>query len=436
MKICRRFSLVLCILIILSLFPGCQKQDKDISSAKVEQGITLTLGHHESALPKSGITEELARDFEEETGIHIEFVTVPDAQWRDLLKAQLSDGSAPDIFTVDSDPFSLYERIRPDINCIDLSSEEFVSRMDASVLPAVSYQNKVYGITFLGKKIWVYAYNKKIFKELGLQIPTTYEELKQVCQVIKDAGITPMWQVPASSWHQVLPLFEIGPYYQSKDDGLYDKLNKNKLDIKDIPDLLKVLEEINEFADLGFYGEDYFGNTVDGVKQQFAEGKVAMTLQLIGWPNELISQYPEMGGNVGIFLMPWADNQMVGINPVSNAFFGNANSEHKEEILQFFRFLAEHDNLQKRLDGDPNSLEICWPEIKSRYPQEYTDYLSQFKTGIVMQAGVSYVDSQWMEIGEDIERMYADLMTPSEVLVEISSRREKLARMMNDPYWN
>jgi raffinose/stachyose/melibiose transport system substrate-binding protein len=244
-----------------------------------------------------------------------------------------------------------------------------------------------------------------------------------------------MWQVPASSWHQVLPLFEIGPYYESKDAGLYEKLNKNEVNIKDNPDLLKVITEINEFADLGFYGEDYFGNSVDGVKRQFAEGKVAMTLQLIGWPNELISDYPEMDGNVGIFIMPWADNQIIGINPVSNAFFGNAKSGHKEEILQFFRFLAEHDNLQKRLDGDPNSFELCWPEIQSRYPKEYTDYLSRFQSGIVMQAGVSYVDSQWMEIGEDIEKMYADLMTPQEVLNEISTRRKLLAEMMNDPNW-
>lgn len=436
MKNCHSIALMLCLISIVLFSTSCKMSSHNTTTmSSHDKGITLTLEHHESAFPKSGIVEKLADDFEKKTNIHIKFETVPDAQWRDLLKAQLSDGTAPDIFIVDSDPFSLYEKIRPDINCIDLSSEEFVSRMDSSVLPAVSYNNRVYGITFSGKKIWVYSYNKKIFHDLGLKIPTNYNELKKVCQKIKDAGITPMWQVPASSWYQVLPLFETGPYYQSKNSDLYMKLNKNETDIKNIPDLLKVIKEINEFADLGFYGDDYFGNTVDGVKKQFAKGKVAMTLQLIGWPSELVSEYPDMKGNVGIFLMPWTDSQIVGINPVSNAFFGNAKSEHKKEILQFFRFLAEHDNLQKRLDGDPNSLEICWPEIKSRYPKEYTDYLSQFKSGIVMQAGVSYVDSQWMDIGEDIEKMYADLMTPQDVLNGISSRREKLAKMMKDPYW-
>lgn len=431
----RYFIVLIGLFSFVLLLSACSKTSGSKSIPTKETGITLTLEHHESALPISGIVESLAKDFERETDIHIEFKSVPDAQWRDLLKAQLSDGSAPDIFVADSDPFSLYERIRPDINCIDLSSEEFVSRMDSTVLPSITYDKKVYGITFQGKKIWVYSYNKKLFKKLNLQIPKNYAELKSVCQKIKDAGITPMWQVPATRWHQVLPLFELGPYYESKDPDLYEQLNKNKMDIKDVPDLLKVIKEINEFEDLGYYGDNYLGNKKEDDRKEFAEGKVGMVLEGISWTNQVIADYPNMKDNVGIFIMPWADNQMIGINPSSNAFFGNSNSPHKSEILQFFRFLARHENLQKRMDQDPNCYELCWPEIASRYPKEYTDYLSQFKSGTVMQAGVSYVDSQWMEVGEDIEKMYADLMTPKEVLNEISIRRNKLAKMMNDPYW-
>jgi len=436
MKNYRKFSLLMGIITFVFLLSGCHKATVDTNPNKQTTGsVTLTLEHHESALPKSGIMQTIAKEFEKESGIHIEFKTVPDAQWRDLLKAQLSDGSASDIFVVDSDPFSLYGRIRPDINCIDLSSEEFVSRMDPTVIPSISYQNKVYGITFQGKKIWVYAYNKKIFKNLHLNIPTNYKELKEVCQKIKDSGITPMWQVPATSWHQVLPLFELGPCYLKKDPQLYNKLNKNQIDIKDVPDLLKVIKEINEFSDLGFYGDNYFGNKVEDDIPAFATGKVAMVLEGISWSNQVIANYPNMKNDIGIFIMPWADNQMIGINPASNAYFGNINSPHKKEILQFFRYLAKHENLQKRMDGDPNCYELCWPEIASRYPTEYLDYLSKFKSDTVMQVGVSYVDSQWMEIGEDIEKMYADLMSPEEVLGEISTRRSKLAKMMNDPYW-
>ena len=133
--------------------------------------------------------------------------------------------------------------------------------------------------------------------------------------------------------------------------------------------------------------------------------------------------------------MPWGDNRIVGINPASNAYFGNAKSKHQKEILQFFAFLARHDNLQKRSDGDPQALSMCWPEIASKYPKEYSDYLAKLKRGTVMQAAVKYVDSQWMDVGKDLEAMYAGASSVDQVLQTISQRRDEQARLQKDPAW-
>lgn len=434
----RKASLLAWILIGCFCLQGCQQntvRNTDTESTSDDSGVTLTLGYSENALPTSGIVQKQAGEFEALTGIHIEFQSFPDAQWRDVIKTKLSDGTAPDIFVVDSDPFSLYDRIRPDINCIDLTAEEFVGRMDESVLPAISYDDKVYGVTFSGKKIWVYTYRKDIFEKLGIQVPTTYQELKAVCQSIKDSGTVPMWQATSSGWHQVLPLFETGPLYESQIDQLYEKLNTDTFDIRQVDSLLEVLKELNEFAELGFYGEDYMSNDMSTEMEHFVTGDFAMTLEGIGWSSLLLSEHPDMEGKVGIFVMPWADNQIVGINPVSNGFFGNANSEHQEEILEYFRFLADPERLQERLDGDPNELALCWPEIEAKYPTEFVQYLEQFESGTVMQAGVSYIDAQWMDVGTDIEKMYNGLLTPEQVLEQIYIRREKLAKLGNDPYF-
>jgi raffinose/stachyose/melibiose transport system substrate-binding protein len=431
-------SAILVIAILgLSNLVGCQNsnsseildQENSIEIAN-ESEVVLHFGSSESAMPENSIVRDLALSFEEETGIHIEFETIPDAQWRDYLKAELISGTASD-----ADPFSLYEKIRPNINCIDLSDEAFISRMDQSVLPSISYEGHPYGISFVGTKIWVYSYNKEIFERLDLEIPTNYEELKTVCQAIKDDGIVPMWQMPQIGWHQVLPLFEVGPMYNAAYEDLYDKLNTNQMDVEEIPELLTVIQQINEFSELGFYGDDFFGNTDDMEAAAFAEGRLAMTLEEIGWSNELIEEYPEMSGKIGIFIMPWGGNQILGVNPTSDAYFGNANSVYEEEILEFFRFLTRNDNLQKRLDGEPKLLKLCWPEIDDKYPEEYAKYLEGFSTGNVFQVSVSYIDSQWMDIGKDIEEMYAGNLTPEEVLAGISRRRTELAKVFGDPYW-
>jgi raffinose/stachyose/melibiose transport system substrate-binding protein len=382
---------------------GCSKtSDTNSSTDSGKKSITLTFGSHQSGLPSNGIVQEIAKDYEKETGVKIDFQITPDAQWRDLLKTKLSAGEAPDIFCADADPLSLNDRVRPAENCIDLTGEEFAGRMDKNAVPSFSYQGKVYGISFAGYKVWWYYYNKKMFNDLGLKAPKTYQEFKNVCEKIKGTGVTPIYEALQDGWHQVLPLFETGPYYEKLNPGLYDKLNNNTANVKDVKELKTVLTQLKEFQTLGYFGKDFMSNSVSGDYKAFADGKVAMVLQGFGWEQQLAKDFPNTKDNVGVFIMPFADSQVLGINPASNAYFGNAKSKNKEEILKFFRYLAKPAVLQKRLDGDPSALALCWPEIKPKYPQSYVDYINSLDKGTVMQVGVKYIDPQWMDVGKDI----------------------------------
>ncbi len=408
--------------------------EKGKSSSK--EGITLTFGSHQSGLPTTGVVQSLAKEFEAETGIKVDFQISPDSQWRDLIKVKLNAGEAPDIFCVDADPLSLNGRILPELNCVPVTKEEFVSRMDKDVLPSISYNNEVYGITFPGKKMWFYVYNKDIFKELNLEIPKTYEQFKAVCQKIKDSGVTPIYEPTQNGWHQVLPLFESGPMYAKNHPGLYEKMNNNEMNLDDIPELLTIVKQLKEFSDLGFYGENFLSDTFENAKAAFANREVAMVLVEAGWAFEVIAEHPEMKlEQMGIFTMPWADNQMVGVNPASNAYFINKNSKNAEAALEFFRFLARPENLQKRFEGQPGLLELCWPEVPSRFPGEFKAYIDTLEKGTVMQAAVSYVDSQWMDVGKDLEDMYVGAVTPEQLVKIISDRRDEQAQLHNDPAW-
>lgn len=430
----KKVQILFALLILPSLiFGNGQNESGDKNSKKP---VVITFGSHQSGLPNSGIVQEIAESFEEETGIKVDFQIVPDAQWRELLKVKLNAGEAPDIFCADADPFSLYDRIRPDINCIDVTNMEFTSRMDKSVLPGISYQDKVYGITFPGPKIWYYFYNKEIFNNLGLKVPTTYEEFKNVSQTIKDSGVIPVYEALQNGWHQVLPLFETGPYYEELYPDLYTNLNQNKMDVKEVDKLYEIIKQLNEFAELGFYGDDFISNSVEGDFEAFASGEAAMVLEGYGWGQQLIMDYPEMKGKVGFFVMPWGDNQIIGVNPGSNAYFANKHSKNSDAVIQFFEYLARPENLERRLAGDPQALNICWPEASSKMPKEYSDYYNSLEKGNVMQYGVKYIDTQWMDVGQDLEAMYVGAMTPEQVMEKISQRRKEQAEIQNDPAWN
>lgn len=420
----------------LGTLVGCGQGNGTEESKDGKKSVTLTFGSHQSGLPTSGIVQDLAKEFEEETGIKIDFQVSPDAQWRDLIKVKLDSGEAPDIICADT-PIGLASSIHMDKYCVDLTDQEWVSRLDESARSAVSVEDKTYGITFPGAKMYFYLYNKDIFQKLGLEVPTTYEEFKSVCQKIQDSGITPVYEATTNGWHQVLPLFETGGLWLEQDEEMYDKLNKNEVDLDKIPSLLTIIEQLDECAKAGYFGEDYLSNAWENAKEAIATEKCAITIAELGFRGEIEADYPDFKASekLGAFVMPWGDNQTVGVNPASNAYFINKESKHIEEAKQFFEFLAKPENLQKRLEGQPELSALCWPEIESKYSEEDQAFLDSLKKANVVQTSVNYIDSQWMDIGKDLESMYTGAMAPKDVLKSIMERRTEQAELQKDPGW-
>lgn len=429
-------SLTMVTVLSVGMLTGCGNKNETTSDVDgKKQNITLTFGSHQSGLPTSGVVQELALEFEKETGIKVDFQISPDAQWRDLIKVKLDSGEAPDIFCADT-PISLASSMKFEDYAVPLTDQEWVARIDKNVLPAISINDKVYGITFPGKKMYFYIYNKEIFAKLGLEVPTTYEELKNVCQTIKDAGITPIFEGTTNGWHQVLPLFESGGLYQKNHADLYNKLNANETDLDQIPELLTIISQLKESAELGYFGEDYLSNSVENAKEAIATESAAMFISESAWRDEVKVDYPDFDtSKLGIFVMPWGDNQVIGVNPASNAYFINKDSKNVEAATQFFAFLARPENLQKRLDGQPGLSEVCWPEIKGKYSEEDQAYIDAHEKATVMQVGVNYIDSQWMDVGKDLESMYTGSLTPEGVLETIMNRRKEQAELQQDPGW-
>ncbi|MCL2034701.1 MAG: ABC transporter substrate-binding protein [Oscillospiraceae bacterium] len=404
-------------------------------SAPANRPITVTFGSHQSGLPVSGIEQELAKEFEELTGMSIDFQVTPDAQWRDLLNVKLNAGEAYDIMNVDADPLSIISRINPEQNCVDLSGEGWLSRIDPVVLPGVTVNDKVYGIQFAGTRKSMIVYNKQIFSDLGLAPPTTYDEWKQVCQAILDSGITPIYEATQNGWHQVLPLFETGSHYVTLYDDLYGRLNRNEMNVLEVKEIGIILGQMKEFAELGFFGDYFMSQSVEGAQEALATNQAAMFNIDTGWVNELETEFPHTFDNFGIFAAPWADNQTISVNTTCNAFFISKDSNYVNEIKEYFNFLASPENLKKRLEGDPSQESLCWPEVESRAKPEFQAYFNSLPHGMVMQVGTSYIDPQWMDVGKDIDAMYAGMMTPDEVFQNIANRRDEMARLQRDPAW-
>lgn len=74
-RLLKLVSTVCMTVLIGSAFVGCGSSSGDGSKSSSGSGdsVTLTFGSHQSGLPTSGVVQDLAKDFEKETGIKIDF---------------------------------------------------------------------------------------------------------------------------------------------------------------------------------------------------------------------------------------------------------------------------------------------------------------------------------------------------------------------------
>jgi raffinose/stachyose/melibiose transport system substrate-binding protein len=383
---------------------------------------------------------ELAKKFEEKTGIAIDFQIVPSDQYFNVLKTKLNSGEGPDLFGGQSGVTDLKLNYNVEKNAVDLSNEPWAKLEDPLVAAQATVDGKLYGLTYwdtLGY-VWVVNYSKPIFQKYGLTPPKTYADFKALCQKLLDNGIQPLYEPVSDGWHQVLWFPEVGPRFEQAEPGLAARLNANKEKFADSKIMLEDLTELKEMYDLGFFGPDALSDTFADRTKAMATGKVAMTLMQSAFPADLHHDYPNANpDDWGVFVIPLADNQLLNINPAGPTHFIYSGSQHIAEAKQYLDFLAQPENLQAYLDSEPQFLTLPFPGVTSKFSPELKAFMDAHKDarGTVYQTAVNYVNPQWMDIGKDITAMFTDAMQPEDVLKNVDRRRADLAAAAKDPAW-
>ncbi len=408
-----------------------------VDSAPANEPITLSYLVSQGWAPDAEL--ELAKQFEEQTGIKIDYQVVPSDQYFSLLKTKLNSGEGPDLFGGQSGKTDLVVNYDVEKNAVDLSSEPWVKTEDPQVLDQSTVNGKVYGQTVwntLGTT-WVVNYNKEIFANLNLEVPTTFADFKAACQTIKDSGVTPIYEPMADGWHQVLWFAELGVQIENLAPGTAEKLNTNQTTFAENPTALLLLEQYKDLYDSGCFGDNALSDAVADQSKVISSGQAAMTVANLTFAQQVKNDYPDFNiDNLDVFVIPLGDNQVLNVNPAGPTKFIWNGSKHIDEAKQFLNFLAQPENLQYRIDNDPNSPTLPFPGIKSKLlPSQQAFLDSHTKRGVVYQTAVTYVNPQWMDMGKDIVAMFTGAMTPADVLKSIDQRRTDMATAAKDPAW-
>ncbi|WP_370676999.1 ABC transporter substrate-binding protein [Pleomorphomonas sp. PLEO] len=384
--------------------------------------------------------QALAKKFEEKTGIAIDFQILPSGQYFNVLQAKLNSGEGPDLFGGQSGVTDLKLQYNVEKNAVDLTNEPWAAKEDKLIAAQSTLGGKLYGLTYwdiLGNT-WVISYNKKLFAQYGLSAPKSYAEFKAACQKLLDNGIQPIYEPVADGWHHVLWFPELGPRFEEVTPGLADALNANKATFAGNPAMLSAVTELKEMFDLGYMGKNALADVYTGASKAMASGKVAMVLANTGFASLVEHDYPDMkASDIGVFLMPLADNQQVNINPAGPTHFIYAGSAHVDAAKQYLAFLAEPENVDYFIDNTPTAMTLPFTGAKSKFSADVQALFDSHKEarGTVYQTAVAYLNPQWMDIGADLTAMFTGSIDPAKVLANIDKRRADLAKAARDPAW-
>lgn len=249
------------------------------------------------------VAEALIEAFEaEHPDITVRLETQPAGTEGDnLMKTKLATGEMEDVFGYNSG--SLFQALNPDQNLVPLDDEPWVGDLIDTMKAVVSTENGIYGAPFGSTQAGAVVYNKKVYADLGLEVPTSWEEFAANNEAIKAAGIVPVVQTYGDTWtSQLFVLGDFGNVLAQDPDWAEEYTAGNRKYVDD-PALQGFANQQDGF-DADWWNEDFASALYDDGARMVATGEGAHYPILTGIVTTFQQNYPDELENIGVFPLP------------------------------------------------------------------------------------------------------------------------------------
>ena len=261
-----------------------------------------------------------------------------------LVKTRLATGEMSDVFWYNSG--SLLQALNPSDTLVDISNEPFMANVVESFLPTVSQNGQVFGVpsgTAMGGGI---LYNKKIYADLGLSVPTTWAEFEANNEKIKAAGIAPVIATYDGTSTWTSQLFVLADYYNVEQavPTFAADYTANKAKYATTPAAMNGFNYLQEAFEKDWYQPDYATTTFDQGLILLANGEGAHYPMLTFALSTIAANSPDKVNDIGFFGVPGTDAANAGTTIwMPAATYIPKTSQHIEEAKDFLAFIASTD---------------------------------------------------------------------------------------------
>lgn len=330
--------LFLFLLLLVVALVGCSSDKKSTSSTtpdKEDKGntekVSLTIG--------SWRTEDVAKYEkvialfnEQHPDINIAFNPTKNTEYNTVLNTALQAGEGPDIF-----------HLRPYAAGLKLAEAGYVEKItglkgldaypEEALIASCDQEGNQYGVP-INLSSTQFFYNKKIFKDNNLEIPTTWDEFIALNDKLLEKGITPIAMGTKEGWLLSLLHGIVGPAIYEGND-FYQAVLAGEKDFTD-PKFIESIQVMNDLKK--YFPANSEGLGMDDIRTLFALGDAAM-FPLGSWEIPVVLEMnPDL--DLGYFPIPSKAGNKTVTTWVDGSFAINANSKHKDAAKLFLEFLT------------------------------------------------------------------------------------------------
>ncbi|WP_158600614.1 extracellular solute-binding protein [Tessaracoccus antarcticus] len=301
--------------LLLSACGGGAAADPELATPSADAEGALTVWLMDGSQPET-VVEAVNAQFKEKYP-NVD-VTVELQQWagvQDKLTTSMNSSSAPDVVEIGNSLTAKFADAGLLSDLSDVSDDLGADRWLPGLAPSGELDGERYGVPYYGG-VRVVMYNKDHFKEAGVEVPTTLDELEQVAAKLaetkgdKASGYSPFY-FPGKFWYGALPfIWAEGGDIAVKDGDEW----KGSLDSTESrAGLTRLKNLVDTYSTAPTDGNEVTNWEV------FQEDNVGMVMDSWWAPGAVVGANEAFADKVGVFPLPG-----VQADKTAPAFFGGS----------------------------------------------------------------------------------------------------------------
>ncbi len=277
---------VIAVFLSALLITGCSRADNQVGPADTQDKIKLTIMHNWTI--EDGKALAMRRVLENFRASHPDLIVEEEGLSTDGLKARLRTLAAademPDLFVMWPDAmtrdFVKGDLLQPIDDFLN-SKPEWRDNFIPHAFDDYTVDGKIYTVPMNLAPTSLIYYNKALFDEYKVTVPTTWDELLDAVETFNDNGIIPIALGNKSYWVVQSTIFSTLADRITGTDWFIRAINQNGAAFTD-PEFIQALNLLQSFGKMNAFQPGFNSLDDNQMMQLFFEGKSAMVING-GW---------------------------------------------------------------------------------------------------------------------------------------------------------